>query len=1125
MKTIMAPKKHFLVLFLLIALTVVFSATPKLSQAQTRHTEGLIESKPNTFAIVGATVHVSPTKSIENGTIIVRNGKFEAVGADLEVPADAKKFDVEGKHVYAGFIESYLWADIELPEDKGTAYWNTNVRSHVVVAEQFNRSLLDFKKMREGGFTSALVVPKNGVLKGTSSFMLLSEAEPESLLLNSKVAQHALLTASRGGRGYPNSPMGAVALARQTFLDAQWYQKAHRAAKVEPSIGVPETNSSLAALESVLTGEMPLVIETSNELFVLRADRFAKEFGVRLIVKGNGNEYRRLNAISELGKPIILPLNFPAPPDVSDPTAAMDVSLETLMHWDHAPENPGRLANAGVPIALTSAGMKKPTQFIEKLGVAVKRGLAPESALAAITTVPAKLFGVQDQVGSIESGKIANLVVLDKPLFEHKTKIVETWVAGIRYPANAKKPDKPTGSWIVESEEEKVDGLRLVIAGEKKLTARIELAEENTEEEDSEADFNDDSEEEPEEEPEDEAADDDEDKEDENEDSSDKKESSAKSNSVKIQKLSQNGDRISGMFDGEKLDFVGMHRFSLLFAEESSAIGQFVNASGGITSLRVKRIVDEDVADENAEEKKKKESEKPADESQDDESQDDENKTEGPSSGADPSSKEEVNETEKKSEEPGKKCAHGGQMASFDVNFPLGSFGRSSAPETATSTLIKNVTVWTCGERGVIENGAVLIDDGKIVGIYGGDDGLPDADTVIDGSGKHLTPGIIDCHSHMATDSGINESGQAVTAEVRIGDMIDCDDMNIFRQLAGGVTCVNVLHGSANPIGGQNQVIKLRWGSLGEEMKFAEAPTGIKFALGENVKRSRSPESTRYPRTRMGVEQIFHDRFRAAIEYRGKQKRYELNREGLPPRVDLELETIAEIVEGTRWIHCHSYRQDEILALLNLLDEYKITIGSLQHILEGYKVADAMKKHGAMASSFSDWWAYKFEVYDAIPYNGALMHNAGVIVSFNSDDRELARHLNHEAAKAVKYGGVPEEEALKFVTLNPAKQLRIDQYTGSIEAGKHADLAIWSGPPLSPRSRCEQTWVDGKKYFDIEQAAFEAELFSTMRNQLVQKILGSGKQMSSGGGDVDPASLWPRHDEFCHGHDEHEHDQ
>jgi N-acetylglucosamine-6-phosphate deacetylase len=379
----------------------------------------------------------------------------------------------------------------------------------------------------------------------------------------------------------------------------------------------------------------------------------------------------------------------------------------------------------------------------------------------------------------------------------------------------------------------------------------------------------------------------------------------------------------------------------------------------------------------------------------------------------------------------------------------------------------------------------------------------------------------------MATDSGINEATQAVTAEVRIGDFVDAGDITIYRQLAGGLTAANVLHGSANPIGGQNQVIKLRWGAAYEDLKFKQAPAGIKFALGENVKQSNWELSTRtrYPQSRMGVEQLFRERFNAGRQYIELWNQWRNNPQGLPPRRDLELDAIAEILEGKRWIHCHSYRQDEILGLLRVLEEYGITIGSLQHILEGYKVADEMAKHGATASSFSDWWNYKFEVFDAIPHNGALMHRRGIVVSFNSDDNELGRHMNHEAAKAVKYGGVDPMEALKFVTLNPAIQLRIDEHVGSIEVGKDADLAIWTGSPLSPMARCEQTWIDGRKYFDRLQDAEDRKRDANLHRSLIQKVIESGEPGSQRSSLADdPSRLWPHHDEFCHDHHDEDHD-
>jgi imidazolonepropionase-like amidohydrolase len=334
---------------------------------------------------------------------------------------------------------------------------------------------------------------------------------------------------------------------------------------------------------------------------------------------------------------------------------------------------------------------------------------------------------------------------------------------------------------------------------------------------------------------------------------------------------------------------------------------------------------------------------------------------------------------------------------------------------------------------------------------------------------------------------------------VRIRDVVNSETENLYEQLAGGLTAANLLHGSANPIGGQNCVIKLRDGASPEELVFDAAPPGIKFALGENVKQSNWGEKfvTRFPQTRMGVRTFIANRFTAAQEYLAEWEAYR-KKSALPPRRDLELDALGEILQGKRWIHCHSYRQDEILMLIRLMESFGVKIATFQHVLEGYKVADEIARHGAGASTFSDWWAYKFEVYDAIPYNGSLMAERGVVVSFNSDSSELARHLYTEAAKAVKYGGTPEVEALKFVTLNPAKQLRIDSRVGSLEQGKDADFAIWSKSPLDFETVCLQTWIDGKKYFDRALSQERAARREKERSELVAKAKRVAK-VSSGG--------------------------
>jgi len=430
----------------------------------------------------------------------------------------------------------------------------------------------------------------------------------------------------------------------------------------------------------------------------------------------------------------------------------------------------------------------------------------------------------------------------------------------------------------------------------------------------------------------------------------------------------------------------------------------------------------------------------------------------------------------------------------ISVYFPEGSYGWEKENRfDSKNILIQNTTIWTCGKKGILEGVDILFEKGKVKKIgYGLNSGK--GVVKIDGIGKHVTPGLIDCHSHSAAFS-INEGSQSITAEVRIQDVINSDDIAIYWELAGGLTMANILHGSANTIGGQNAVIKLRWGVTPEKLLYKNAMPGIKFALGENVKQSNWGDDymTRYPQTRMGVEQILRDAFTSATEYKFQWNDYIDNpkkwKKKVPPRQDLELDALVEIMEGKRQIHCHSYRQDEILMLTRVAEDFGFTVGTFQHVLEGYKVADRLKEHGANASTFSDWWAYKYEVIDAIPYNGALMTDVGVNVSFNSDSNELARRMNTEAAKGVKYGNLSEEEALKLVTINPAKQLNIDKWVGSLEVGKDADFVIWSDNPLSTSAKCEQTWIDGIQYFSLDADKKLKERDIELRSQLVEKIL------------------------------------
>lgn len=429
-----------------------------------------------------------------------------------------------------------------------------------------------------------------------------------------------------------------------------------------------------------------------------------------------------------------------------------------------------------------------------------------------------------------------------------------------------------------------------------------------------------------------------------------------------------------------------------------------------------------------------------------------------------------------------------------DVVYPFTAYGTPQQAKQQT-VLIKNATVWTNTEAGILENTDVVISGGKISAI-GQNIALKTADRVIDAAGKHLTAGIVDEHSHIAISAGVNEYTQASSAEVSIADVINSEDINIYRQLAGGVTTIQLLHGSANPIGGQSAIIKLRWGFTPEEMKFKEAPKFIKFALGENVKQSNWGDynTVRYPQTRMGVEQVFVNYFTRAKEYQLAMDNYRTlgkkTKTGiLAPRRDLEMEALVEILNKERFITCHSYVQSEINMLMHVADQFDFTVNTFTHILEGYKVADKLKAHGANASTFSDWWAYKYEVIDAIAYNAAIMHEVGVNVGINSDDAEMGRRLNQEAAKIVKYGGVSEEEAWKMVTLNPAKMMHVDEWVGSIAEGKQADVVIWSANPLSVYAKAEQTFVDGMLLFDIKQDEEMRKTILKERSRLIEAML------------------------------------
>ena len=942
------------------------------AQTMTERADGLRDNTPRWHAITGARLVVAPGHVVDIGTLVMKDGVIVAAGPDVAVPAGARVWRLDGRTVYAGFIDLAgsvgvppplratspprpLWglgAELPPPETpppaarplvaRSLAARNRWVRAEQDVAQQLEWKADDAKPLRELGFMAALAVPQAGVFRGQSALVSLGAAtDPKAVVIAPRVAQHLATEINQGAdAAYPTSLMGAMALARQTLLDARWYLAATQASgggeRVAP-------NATLAALAPVLEGRQPVIYVADDEQSYQRIARVRDEFKLKVIVQGNGHEYRRAAQLKALALPVIVPLAYPPVPEVGDPDSALDTSLEALQHWEQAPSNLALIAKAGVPFAITTNGLKDAKKdFWPRLRLAVRRGLAPEKALAGLTTEPARLIGESGRLGSLEAGRIANLVVTRGDLFTSDDAEIElAFVDGRPLPTETSERADARGTWAVDEGGEtlKIGGTR---SAPKLEPGACDLA-------------------------------------------------------------TRGRDWVLRLPCGTPTATI------VAEVQGDRLVGTVQRGDGPLQRWGAKRVA----------------------------------RAAASAASAPP------------------------LPAAPSAAYPAGAFG-IALPERPALLVVRNATLWTMGAAGRIDMGDLLVRDGRIAAV-GRALTVPAGAVVIDATGKHVTPGLIDAHSHIAVDGGFNEYSDSVTSEVRIGDALDATDISIYRQLAGGLTAANLLHGSANTIGGQSQVIKLRWGSDASGLVFEGATPSIKFALGENVKRSNWGPASRYPATRMGVEQVLRDAFAAAREYARERRDWQASPKGRPePRRDLRLESLAEILDRKRVVHIHSYRADEILMFAHLAKEYGISVAAFQHVLEGYKVADVIAAIGAGGSTFSDWWAYKMEVIDAIPANGAIMARAGVLTSFNSDNAELARRLNIEAAKAVKYGGLPETEALAFVTINPARQLGVHQRVGSLEVGKDADFVVWNGPPLSTYARAEQTWVDGRRYFDIE---------------------------------------------------------
>jgi imidazolonepropionase-like amidohydrolase len=1039
------------------AFACLFALDPACAQVTTERSPGLRDNTPQWHALTGARVVVAPGRVIENGTLVMRDGVITAVGAGLAAPAGARVWNLRGRTVYAGFIDLHSRVGVPanlLPDPKATAVAsldedsedpdpdrgpakpralshrsisasNALMRPEQDVAQQLQWPSAAAKAARQIGFTAVLAAPGVGVFRGQSALIALANPEgvgssARAVVLAPRVAQHlAFEFNSPRSDTYPTSLMGSIALARQALWDARWQARVRaQGALASPAAERIEANASLDALADVLDGKQPVMFHARDEQDDARLLRLRDEFKLRAVVLGTGREYRRIDTLKAAGVPVVVPLNFPQAPAVADPDDALNTPLEALQHWEQAPANAARLVQAGIPIALTAAGLKDPAkEFWPALRKAIRQGLTPDAALAALTTQPAALLGQAQRLGTLEPGALAQVVVARGDVFRDDDAEIElSFVDGRPQATDAWGKTDWRGHWRV--------------TGDPSLTLEIS--------------------------------------------------GSTQAPQVRLQgqkcPLQARDTQTGHWVLNWPCEAVGSGATARPGAQRQTWVFRWLDdrlsgtrqlGDGPMTAWEARRVA-----------------------------------SAAPTSAPTSVAADQASVPRSGRPGPGPREAKAGAPAgagSFAARYPAGAFG-IALPEQPATLLIQGATVWTQGPAGRLAQADVLVRQGKIAAVGPGL-AVPAGAVIIDARGKHLTPGLIDAHSHIAIAQGVNEGSDSVTAEVRIGDVLDATDINIYRQLAGGLTAANLLHGSANTIGGQSQVIKLRWGQTAPALVFEGAAPTNKFALGENVKRSNWGGGGRYPATRMGVEQILRDQFAAAAEYAARWKAWRAKPEGQPePRTDLRLQALAEILERKRLVHIHSYRADEILMFARLAQEIGIEVAAFQHVLEGYKVADAIADIGAGGSTFSDWWAFKMEVMDAVPHNGALMHRVGVLTSFNSDDADLARRMNVEAAKAVKYGGLSEVEALNFVTLNAARQLRIDQRVGSLETGKDADLVIWSGHPLSPTSRAEQTWIDGRRYFSLDADARLQQDARAERQRLVQRVLAdAGKEAGKAG--------------------------
>ncbi|MEO0312184.1 MAG: hypothetical protein RIQ89_1841, partial [Bacteroidota bacterium] len=792
---------------------------------------GVSDYRSGKFAFYNGTVFIDYKTKIDSATLVIADGKVASINAKGAIPIDAVPINLNGSYIYPSFID--IFADFGMPELKeavgkedpqfitskdGAYNWNEAIKPEQNAFEVFKLDLKNKNQYLSNGFGIVLSAIRDGVARGTATLATVTADREHLAIIEPLAATSYSFDKGSSTQDYPSSLMGSIALLRQTFYDAQWYAKG--GAKLE-------YNLSLDAL--VKSSSLPAIFEANDKANALRADRLGDEFGIQFIIKGGGNEYQSINEIKQTNATFIIPINFPNAYNTSDPVDLLDVSLEAMKHWELAPTNAAALYKSGINFCFTSADLKNKNDFLKNLRKAVLYGLPEQEALKALLLNPAKALQMENKLGTLNKGVVANFFIADKNIFAKDVTVSAHWLQGkvnqLEYIPNR----DIRGQYITTIDSHQAT---IKISGKKvmpevmieedtfkiKSTFTWGVADQFTISWDSKL---------------------------------------AKKN-IKINASQTSTDQLAGLV------YFGDGLFDSFTAiKQGSYEEQQVKEASKIDTFILGKVI-----------------------------------------------------------------------------YPFSAFGNETAP-MPNEIIFKDATVWTNEADGIINGADVWIANGVIKSV--GKNLTSPTAMLIDANGKHLTAGIIDEHSHIAASGGVNEGTQSSSAEVRISDIINPEDINIYRQLSGGVTTSHILHGSANAIGGQTQLIKLKWGASAEAMKFTNWPGFIKFALGENVKQSNwgDKQTVRFPQSRMGVEQVYLDYFNKAKKYEATQKLF-VSQKGQnlpPPRRDLELEALVEIINGKRFITCHSYVQSEINMLMKVAEIFNFKVNTFTHILEGYKVA------------------------------------------------------------------------------------------------------------------------------------------------------------------------------------------